>query len=88
MKKLVLDLRGNGGGLLQEAVKIVSLFVPKGTLVVTSKGASDEEKVTIIEQFVQSACQVCVDILCRFYFERETFNRRKNGPVSSDMTYV
>lgn len=45
MKKLVLDLRGNGGGLLQEAVKIVSLFVPKGTLVVTSKGASDEEKV-------------------------------------------
>ena len=30
MKKLVLDLRGNGGGLLQEAVNIVSLFVPKG----------------------------------------------------------
>ena len=38
MKKLVLDLRGNGGGLMQEAVNIVSLFVPKGSLVVTSKG--------------------------------------------------
>jgi len=38
MKKLILDLRGNGGGLLNEAVGIVSLFVPKGTLVVTSKG--------------------------------------------------
>lgn len=38
MKKLVLDLRGNGGGLLQEAVNIVSLFVPKGSLVVTAKG--------------------------------------------------
>ncbi len=38
MKRLVLDLRGNGGGLMDEAVKIVSLFVPKGTLVVTSRG--------------------------------------------------
>ena len=38
MKKLVLDLRGNGGCLLQEAVNIVSLFVPKGSVVVSSKG--------------------------------------------------
>lgn len=39
MKRLVLDLRGNGGGLMDEAIKIVSLFVPKGTLVVSSKGS-------------------------------------------------
>lgn len=38
MKRLVLDLRGNGGGLMDEAIKIVSLFVPKGTLVVSSRG--------------------------------------------------
>ena len=38
MKKLVLDLRGNGVGLLQEAVNIVSLFVPKGSVVVSSRG--------------------------------------------------
>lgn len=38
MKRLVLDLRGNGGGLLAEAVNIVSLFVPKGSVVVSSKG--------------------------------------------------
>ena len=38
VKRVVLDLRGNGGGLMGEAVNIVSIFVPKGSLVVTSKG--------------------------------------------------
>lgn len=38
MQRLLLDLRGNGGGLMNEAVNIVSLFVPQGTLVVSAKG--------------------------------------------------
>ena len=38
VKRVVLDLRGNGGGLMGEAVTIVSSFVPKGSLVVSSKG--------------------------------------------------
>lgn len=37
-KRLVIDLRDNGGGVMDEAINIVSLFVPKGTLVVSSKG--------------------------------------------------
>ena len=37
-KNLILDLRGNPGGLLGEAVKITSLFVNKGTDVVSTKG--------------------------------------------------
>lgn len=36
-KRIILDLRGNPGGLLNEAVNIVNLFVPKGQLVVTTK---------------------------------------------------
>ena len=45
MKKLVLDLRGNGGGLMNEAINIVSLFVPKGSLVVSSKGQGISEQI-------------------------------------------
>lgn len=36
-KNIVLDLRGNPGGLLNEAVNIVNIFVPKDRLVVTTK---------------------------------------------------
>ncbi len=34
----ILDLRGNGGGLLQEAVNIANIFVKKGELIVSTKG--------------------------------------------------
>lgn len=36
-KKLILDLRGNPGGLLSEAIEVCNLFVPKGELIVTTK---------------------------------------------------
>lgn len=37
-RRLILDLRGNGGGSLSEAVDITGLFVPKGSTVVSTKG--------------------------------------------------
>lgn len=46
LKGLVLDYRSNGGGIMQEAVKILSMFVPKGTEVVSTKGRTAESKRT------------------------------------------
>ena len=40
-QRIILDLRGNGGGLMDEATDIVSLFVPKGTLVATARGRGE-----------------------------------------------
>ena len=37
--KIILDLRGNPGGLLTEAINVVNLFVPKGAAIVTTKSA-------------------------------------------------
>lgn len=42
LKGLVFDLRDNGGGLLEEAVKIVGMFVPKGSPVVETKAKRPE----------------------------------------------
>ncbi len=44
LKGLILDYRSNGGGILQEAVKILSMFVPKDTEVVATKGRTEESK--------------------------------------------
>jgi len=36
-EKIILDLRGNPGGLLSEAINVTNLFIPKGELIVTTK---------------------------------------------------
>ena len=41
MTSLVFDLRGNGGGLLEESVQILNLFIEKGQLLVTQKGKTE-----------------------------------------------
>ena len=41
IKRLIIDLRGNGGGIIDEAIQIVGFFVPKGTEVVATKGKTE-----------------------------------------------
>lgn len=47
MQTLVLDLRGNGGGLMNEAAEIVSIFVPRGSLVLSAKGKEEGSNYTL-----------------------------------------
>jgi carboxyl-terminal processing protease len=48
---IILDLRSNGGGILQEAVKIVNLFVPKNTEIVSQMGKIKEKNFTYSTQY-------------------------------------
>lgn len=48
MKELVFDLRGNGGGLLMEAVNIVNTVIPKGKMVVETRGKLKEWDATYL----------------------------------------
>lgn len=43
MQQVVLDLRGNGGGLLKQSVNIVNLFVPQGQTIVETRGRIAEQ---------------------------------------------
>ena len=50
LKALILDYRDNGGGSVQEAVKILSMFLPKGSEVLTMKGRTERSKRTYITE--------------------------------------
>lgn len=64
-KSFIIDLRGNGGGSLQESVNIVNLFVPKGKTIVTTKGkikqANEEYKTTREPMDTESPLIILVD---------------------------
>ena len=46
IKSLIIDLRGNPGGLLREAINISNFFLPKGEVIVSTKGKEEDENTT------------------------------------------
>jgi oligoendopeptidase F len=64
---------------LAETASIFSEFLVFQGVLETSSGSA---RCTLVEHFLQEACQVCVDILSRFYFESAVFARRVDGELS------
>jgi len=46
MKKLILDLRGNGGGVMNEAIEVTDEFLPKGSLIVYTEGKQHKKEMS------------------------------------------
>ena len=61
-KSFVIDLRGNGGGLINEAVEIVNLFIPKGKTIVTTKGKTQQanEEYTAHKEPIDTECMLAI----------------------------
>lgn len=64
IKSLVLDLRGNGGGIMDQAVRMAEFFLPSGSLIVSTEGAhtKPQQKVSLRNgRFTTGSLVVLVD---------------------------
>ncbi|HOE11016.1 MAG TPA: S41 family peptidase [bacterium] len=50
MKKLILDLRSNPGGFLDEAIKVADIFLPQGTLITYTQGRTEDTRKDFFDQ--------------------------------------
>lgn len=67
MQGVILDLRGNGGGLMNEAVDIVNIWVKKGELVVKTKGKVAAKNVMSYTRLMAEDTQIPVVVLIDGY---------------------
>jgi oligoendopeptidase F len=66
--------------LAETASTFAETIILEGAL----KTSSNEERLSLIEGSLKDACQIIVDILSRFYFERAVFERREQGELSPE----
>lgn len=62
-KSIILDLRGNPGGLLEEAVSICGLFLPRGSLIVSTRGKLPESNASYVTKFAPIAPEIPLLVL-------------------------
>lgn len=67
MKGIIIDLRGNGGGLMNEAVEIVSIFTKRGELVVETKGKVSSKNVKSYTRTAPEDTEIPVAVLIDGY---------------------
>lgn len=67
LKGLIIDLRGNGGGLMNEAVEIVGMFVKRGELVVETKGKIATKNVKSYTRNVPEDTEIPIAVLIDGY---------------------
>ena len=67
IENLIIDLRANGGGLLNEAVKIVNFFIPKGQEVVSTKSRIKEMNRSYTTQALPIAQELSLAVLVDEY---------------------
>ncbi|MFZ5368899.1 MAG: M3 family oligoendopeptidase [Spirochaetota bacterium] len=66
--------------LAETASTFAETIILEGAL----KTADTQERLSLIEGSLKDACQIIVDILSRFYFERSVFERREQGELSAE----
>ncbi len=67
MKGVILDLRNNGGGLMNEAVDLVNIFVPKGKLIVETKGKIASKNIKSYTRLNPEDTEIPVAVLINQY---------------------
>ncbi len=80
----VKDLPGQLKAYPMTLAETASIFAETIVLEDALAGAESGERIALIEFFLRDACQVVVDILSRFYFERDVFERRSAGELSPE----
>lgn len=63
LKGVVIDLRGNGGGLLNEAIDIVNIFMPKNKLVVYTQGKTPDQNRNYYTKYEAEDTEIPLTIL-------------------------
>ncbi|MCA1950869.1 MAG: M3 family oligoendopeptidase [Treponema sp.] len=82
--EVLKDLPGTLAAYPMTLAETASTFAETIILEEALKTASREERLSLIEGNLKDACQIIVDILSRFYFERAVFKKREQGELSPE----